>query len=43
MMNVATEFKSINFIDLEIAPSALYLLAAPSTPEPARQEAIARE
>lgn len=39
-MNVATRF--CNLQDLEIAPSALYLLAAPSTPEAARQEAIER-
>lgn len=29
-----------NFAQLDIAPSALYLLAAPSTPDEARQEAI---
>lgn len=39
-MNVANQFKSIKFIDLEIAPSALYLLAAPSTPGEARDEAL---
>jgi len=33
-------FKYENFSHLSIAPSALYLLAAPSTPLSARQEAI---
>jgi hypothetical protein len=32
MMRAAERFKSTNFVDLNIAPSALYLLAAPSTP-----------
>jgi len=41
-MNVARQFKAENFSDLQLAPSALYLLAAPSTPPKARQEAIAR-
>lgn len=41
-MQVATQFKSANFADLRIAPSALYLLSAPSTPESARDEALAR-
>lgn len=41
-MMVTEQFKSANFADLSIAPSALYLLAAPSTPEPARTEAIER-
>jgi len=41
-MQVAQKFKSINFIHLDIAASALYLLAAPSTPEEARQEALER-
>ena len=41
-MNVAKRFESNNLLDLEIAPSALYLLAAPSTPEMARDEALAR-
>ncbi len=40
-MRVAEKFT--NFVNLDgIAPSALYLLAAPSTPESARIEAIAR-
>lgn len=41
-MNVAKKFESNNLLDLSIAPSALYLLAAPSTPKVAREEAIAR-
>jgi hypothetical protein len=41
-MNVARQFKAENFADLQLAPSALYLLAAPSTPPKVRQEAIAR-
>jgi N6-adenosine-specific RNA methylase IME4 len=41
-MNVFHQFKSANFADLDIPPSALYLLAAPSTPEPVRQEFIER-
>ena len=41
-MQVAETFKSENFSDLPFAPSALYELAAPSTPEQARLEAIAR-
>jgi hypothetical protein len=41
-MRVASAFKSTNFVDLQIDASALYLLAAPSTPEPVRQEALKR-
>lgn len=41
-MQVADTFKSENFSDLRIAPSALYLLAAQSTPESARTEALDR-
>lgn len=41
-MLVADTFKNENFSHLNVAPSALYLLAAPSTPEAARIEAIAR-
>lgn len=41
-MNVARQFKSENFSDLQLAPSALYVLAAPSTSAKARQEAIER-
>lgn len=39
-MQVADRFKFIKLINLEIAASALYLLAAPSTPEEARAEAL---
>jgi len=41
-MQVADKFKSENFSDLRIAPSALYLLAAPSTPDDVREEALRR-
>lgn len=41
-MRVAEEFKSANFADLPFAPSALYLLSAPSTPKAAKEEALAR-
>ncbi|WP_052055410.1 DUF3102 domain-containing protein [Myxosarcina sp. GI1] len=41
-MQVSKEFKFINFTNLEIAPSALYKLAAPSAPAAARKEAIMR-
>lgn len=41
-IQVAEKFKSANFADLKIGTSALYLLAAPSTPEPVRVEAIRR-
>ena len=41
-MAVADQFKTDNLSDLSIAPSALYLLASPSTPEPARAEVIER-
>jgi len=41
MMQVAESFKSDNLSFLQgFQPSALYALAAPSTPEPAREEAI---
>lgn len=39
-MSVADKFRSENFADLDFAPSALYLLAAPSTPEEALQSAL---
>ena len=39
-MQVAEMFKNEKISHLSIAPSALYLLAAPSTPISARQEAI---
>lgn len=41
-MQVAKRFKCVNFSHLDIAPSALYELAAPSTPETACDEAIKR-
>ncbi len=41
-MQVAERFKSVNFTDLQVAPSALYLLAAPSTPASAYEEALKR-
>ncbi|MBV8885395.1 MAG: DUF3102 domain-containing protein [Chroococcidiopsidaceae cyanobacterium CP_BM_RX_35] len=41
-MRVAEEFKSANFSDLPFSPSALYLLAAPSSPQAAKLEAISR-
>ncbi|MBW4637872.1 MAG: DUF3102 domain-containing protein [Gloeocapsa sp. UFS-A4-WI-NPMV-4B04] len=41
-MQVATKFKCVNFTHLDIAHSALYELAAPSTSELARIEAIER-
>ncbi len=41
-MNVAERFKSANFAEIEMDVSAAYLLAAPSTPEEARQEALKR-
>ena len=39
-MQVAKQFKSHNLLDLEIAPSALYILSAPSTPDSMREEAL---
>ena len=39
-MRVADVFKSAKFADLDIAASALYLLAAPSIPEQVRQTAL---
>jgi hypothetical protein len=41
-MAVYARFKSANFADLQIDPSALYLIAAPSTPESVRVEAVRR-
>ncbi len=41
-MNVASAFENQQIVDFEVAPSALYLLAAPSTPESVREEALAR-
>jgi Protein of unknown function (DUF3102) len=39
-MSVGEAFKTDNLSDLDIAPSALYLLAAPSTPEDIRQSIL---
>lgn len=39
---VNERFKSANFAEMSVATSALYLLAAPSTPEAAREEALQR-
>ena len=41
-MQVYEQFKNVNFTQLNVAISALYLLAAPSTSSEARQEALAR-
>ena len=41
-MTVYARFKSANFAGLQINVSALYLIAAPSTPEPVRAEAVRR-
>lgn len=41
-MRAAEAFKTANFADLDFAPSALYLLASPSTPESAREQALAQ-
>jgi hypothetical protein len=41
-MQVAQNVKLTNFVNLEIDVSALYLIAAPKTPEPIRVEAIRR-
>jgi hypothetical protein len=41
-MQVYRQFKSANFANLRIDISSLYLIAAPSTPEPVRQQVIAR-
>lgn len=40
MMNVAASFKSSNLEHLTIEPSALYLLASPSTPDELREEIV---
>src|SRR5262245_55013987 len=39
-MSVGECFKTDNLSDLDIAPSALYLLASPSTPEDIRQSIL---
>lgn len=41
-MNVAEQFNFDNLSNLDIAPSALYILAAPSTPKVVCEELIAR-
>lgn len=41
-MQVSEQFKFVKLTNLQIAASALYLLAAPSTPEKARTEALER-
>lgn len=41
-MRVAEKFQIPQIADFNFGASALYLLAAPSTPEPARIEAIER-
>jgi hypothetical protein len=41
-MNVYVQFKLSNLNNLQIDVSALYLIAAPSTPEPVRNNVIAR-
>ena len=41
-MQVAKQFKSHNLLDLEIAPSALYILSAPSTQDSVREEILSR-
>jgi hypothetical protein len=41
-MQVSEQFKFVNLANLHIAASALYLLAAPSTPSKARTEALER-
>ena len=38
MMNVATQFKSANFADLNVSPSVLYLLSSNSTPTKTKQK-----
>jgi hypothetical protein len=42
LIGVYRSFKSDNLSDLDIDVSALYLIAAPKTPEPVRQEIIRR-
>ncbi len=41
-MNVAEQFGSKSFIVKDLPPTALYALAAPSTPEPVRTEVLER-
>ena len=42
MMSVAENFKSATVADLDIAPTALYMLASPSTPPEVREEIVER-
>lgn len=42
MMQASKQFKNVNFTDLNLSLSAIYLLAAPSTPDSARVEALSR-
>jgi hypothetical protein len=41
-MQVYERFKLANFANLQVDVSALYLIAAPSTPEPVEREVIER-
>ena len=41
-MNVAEQFGSKSFTVKDLPPTALYALAAPSTPEPVRAEVLER-
>ncbi|MCG9891068.1 MAG: DUF3102 domain-containing protein [Thermosynechococcaceae cyanobacterium MS004] len=41
-MSVFKSFKTVNFTDLDLATSALYLIASPSTPDSVRTELISR-
>ncbi|WP_449001201.1 DUF3102 domain-containing protein [Myxosarcina sp. GI1(2024)] len=40
LMQVSEQFKDVNFANLNFSTSALYILAAPSTPKEARQQAL---
>jgi len=42
LMSVAEKFKSNTMLDLDFAPTALYLLSQNNTPEEARAEVIDR-
>ncbi|MFK0730095.1 MAG: DUF3102 domain-containing protein [Gloeotrichia echinulata HAB0833] len=42
LMHVAEQLKSVNFTDLNISASALYMIAAPSTSKDARAEVLRR-
>jgi hypothetical protein len=41
-MQVAEQFKCVNFTHLNITASTLYLIAAPSTPKEVREEVLQR-